>query len=167
MDNSIPQNQKNIKRYLPHKLETRVYAVEMYRKCGDIEYVCRKYHISRTSLWRWNKKYDGQKESLADKSHRPLRKHPTAHTEQEMKLGAAPPIIGPPKMILPSSTPSLTPPQASMTSRYSVPMGTSMFWGLAMASPSTVTRFVTSGMPVLTGLDFHADADVYALGRSQ
>ena len=23
----------------------------------DIEYVCRKYHISRTSLWRWNKKY--------------------------------------------------------------------------------------------------------------
>ena len=85
MDNSIPQNQKNIKRYLPHKLETRVYAVEMYRKCGDIEYVCRKYHISRTSLWRWNKKYDGQKESLADKSHKPLRKHPTAHTEQEMK----------------------------------------------------------------------------------
>ena len=85
MNNSIPQNQKNIKRYLPHKLETRVYAVEMYRKCGDIEYVCRKYHISRTSLWRWNKKYDGQKESLADKSHRPLRKHPTAHTEQEMK----------------------------------------------------------------------------------
>ena len=67
-------------------------------------------------------------------------------------LGAAPPIIGPPKMILPSSTPSLTPPQASMTSRYSVPMGTSMFWGLAMASPSTVTRFVTSGMPVLRNL---------------
>ena len=30
MDNSIPQNQKNIKRYLPHKLETRVYAVNFY-----------------------------------------------------------------------------------------------------------------------------------------
>ncbi len=44
------------------------------------------------------------------------------------------------------------PPQASMTSRYSVPMGTSMFWGLAMASPSTVTRFVTSGIPVLRNL---------------
>ena len=27
-----------------------------------------------------------------------------------------------------------------------------MFWGLAMASPSTVTRFVTSGMPVLRNL---------------
>ena len=35
-------------------------------------------------------------------------------------LGAAAPIIGPPKMILPSSTPSLMPPQASITSRYSV-----------------------------------------------
>ena len=44
------------------------------------------------------------------------------------------------------------PPQASITSRYSVPMGTSMFWGLAMASPSTVTRFDTRGMPVLRNL---------------
>ena len=78
MNTIITQNKEN-KRYLPHKFETRKYAVEMYRNCGDIEYVCRKYHISRTSLWRWNKKYDGQKESLADKSHRPLRKHPTAH----------------------------------------------------------------------------------------
>ena len=85
MNNSITQNQKNIKRYLPHKLKTRIYAVEMYRKCGDIEYVCRKYHISRTSLWRWNKKYDGNKESLKDKSHKPLSKHPKAHTEMELK----------------------------------------------------------------------------------
>ena len=36
MNKIITQNQKNIKRYLPHKLETRVYAVEMYRKCGEI-----------------------------------------------------------------------------------------------------------------------------------
>lgn len=58
MDN-ITQNKekenKNMKRYLPHEVKTRVYAVEMYRNCGDIEYVCRKYHISRISLWRWNK----------------------------------------------------------------------------------------------------------------
>ena len=57
----------------------------MYRNCGDIGYVCRKYHISRTSLWRWNKKYNGNKESLEDKNHRPMSKHPTAHTEIEMK----------------------------------------------------------------------------------
>ena len=56
----------------------------MYRNCGDIAFVCRKYHISRTSLWRWNKKYDGKSESLADKSHRPHSKHPKEHAE-EMK----------------------------------------------------------------------------------
>lgn len=85
MENSITQNSKNIKRYLPHELKTREYAVKMYRSCGDIGFVCRKYHISRTSLWRWNKKYDGKSESLADKSHRPHGKHPTEHTEEEMK----------------------------------------------------------------------------------
>ena len=57
----------------------------MYRNCNDIGYVCRKYHISRTSLWRWNKKYDGSRESLEDKSHRPLSKHPKEHTETEIK----------------------------------------------------------------------------------
>ena len=57
----------------------------MYRNCEDINYVCRKYHISRTSLWRWNKKYDGTIESITDKSHRPLSKHPTEHTDEEIK----------------------------------------------------------------------------------
>ena len=85
MNNIITQNQKNIKRYLPHKIKTRENAVKMYRNCNDIGYVCRKYHISRTSLWRWNKKYDGSKESLEDKSHRPLSKHPKEHTETEIK----------------------------------------------------------------------------------
>ena len=83
--NSITQNSKNTKRYLPHELKTRENAVKMYRNCNDIGYVCRKYHISRSSLWRWNKKYDGTKESLEDKSHRPLSKHPSAHTDEEIK----------------------------------------------------------------------------------
>ena len=85
MNNIITQNQKNIKRYLPHEIKTRENAVKMYRNCNDIGYVCRKYHISRTSLWRWNKKHDGSKESLEDKSHRPLSKHPKEHTETEIK----------------------------------------------------------------------------------
>ena len=84
MNNIIPQKNKN-KRYLPHEIKTRKHAVETYRNCGDIEYVCRKYHISRTSLWRWNRKYDGTIESITDKSHRPLSKHPTEHTDEEMK----------------------------------------------------------------------------------
>ena len=83
MNNIITE--KNKKRYLPHEINTRKYAVEMYRNCGDINYVCRKYHISRTSLWRWNKKYDGTKESITDKSHKPKRRHPNAHTNQEIR----------------------------------------------------------------------------------
>ena len=85
MNNIITQKIENKKRYLPHELKTRIHAVEMYRNSGDINYVCRKYHISRISLWRWNKKYDGTAESLEDKSHRPHSKHPTEHTEKEIK----------------------------------------------------------------------------------
>ena len=83
MNNSITENNK--KRYLPHDINTRKYAVEMYRNCGDIEYVCRKCHISRISLWRWNKIYDGTKESIMDKSHRLRSKHPNSHTNQEIR----------------------------------------------------------------------------------
>ena len=93
MNNSITQKNekgnkkenKNTKRYLPHELKTRENAVKTYRNSKDIGYVCRKYHISRASLWRWNKKYDGTPESLKDKSHKPLSKHPTAHTDEEIK----------------------------------------------------------------------------------
>ncbi len=33
---------------------------------------------------RWNKLYDGTRESLAPKSHRPHKQHPNAHTEEEL-----------------------------------------------------------------------------------
>lgn len=75
---------QDVKRYLPHELKTRINAVKTYRNSGDIAYVCRKYHISRTSLWRWNKKYDGTIESLMDKPHTPISKHPRAHTDTEL-----------------------------------------------------------------------------------
>ena len=78
--NSISQNL----RYLPHELKTRENAVKTYRNGNSIDYVCRKYHISRTSLYRWDKRYDGSKESLVDKSHRPFTPHPRAHTEEEI-----------------------------------------------------------------------------------
>ena len=79
--NSIPQNV----RYLPHDLNTKFYAVSMYRNGAPSSFVCRKYHISKSSLSRWNRKFDGTKESLIDKSHKPLSKHPNAHTEIEIK----------------------------------------------------------------------------------
>lgn len=34
---------------------------------------------------RWNKKFDGTRQSLADGSHRPLSPHPNAHTTIELK----------------------------------------------------------------------------------
>ena len=72
------------KGYLPHSQNTRIHAVLLYRKEKDIQFVCRRYHISKSSLMRWNKKYDGTKESLSDRSHKPLTPHPNSHTEEEL-----------------------------------------------------------------------------------
>ena len=72
-------------RYMPHEISTRVNAVKAYRETGDIRYVCRKYHVSKASLMRWNKRYDGERESLPNRSHRPHSPHPNAHTAEELK----------------------------------------------------------------------------------
>ena len=72
-------------RYIPHELNTRYYSLKLYRKSYSISFVCRRYKISKSSLMRWNKKFDGTKESLIDKSHKPLSKHPNAHTDEEIK----------------------------------------------------------------------------------
>lgn len=34
---------------------------------------------------RWNKRFDGTRDSLRDRSHRPVSPHPNAHTETELK----------------------------------------------------------------------------------
>ena len=72
------------KRYLQHEVRTKMYAVRLYRQERDVQYVCRRYHISKASLMRWNKQYDGTRESLEPKSHRPKTPHPNAHTEEEL-----------------------------------------------------------------------------------
>lgn len=78
---------KKSARFLPHKIENRLAAVKMLRNSprGSIASICRKYHISRKSLWRWNNLYDGTKDSLIDKSHRPLSKHPNSHSNNEIR----------------------------------------------------------------------------------
>ena len=83
--NIINDNMVIMQRYLPHELNTRYYAVQSYRNGNKATYVCRKYHISKASLSRWNNKFDGTKESLSDKSHRPISTHPKAHNEFELK----------------------------------------------------------------------------------
>lgn len=72
-------------RYLPHTLDTRFYAVKLYRGGSSVRYVCRRYHISKASLMRWNKRFDGTRDSLRDRSHRPVTPHPNAHSETELK----------------------------------------------------------------------------------
>ena len=70
--------------HYPHSLNTKYYAVLLYRNGNPISFVCRRYKCSKASLMRWNKKFDGTKDSLIDRSHKPLSKHPNAHTEQEL-----------------------------------------------------------------------------------
>ncbi len=72
-------------RYLPHDSSTRFHAVKLYRSGVGLSFVTRRYHISKSSLLRWNKKFDGSKDSLLDKSHRPITQHPNAHTEEELQ----------------------------------------------------------------------------------
>lgn len=72
------------KRYLQHEMTTKLHAVKLYREVKDVQFVCRRYHISKASLMRWNKQYDGTQESLEPKSHRPKTQHPNAHTEEEL-----------------------------------------------------------------------------------
>ena len=72
-------------RYLPHEISTKLHAVKLYRSVKNVRFVCRRYHISKASLMRWNKQYDGTRESLEPKSHRPLSPHPNAHTAEELK----------------------------------------------------------------------------------
>lgn len=81
----ITNNKKKNKRYLPHELTTKVNSVRLYRLTKDIDFVLRRYHISKASLMRWNKLYDGNVESLIPRSHRPHTPHPNAHTAQELE----------------------------------------------------------------------------------
>lgn len=70
--------------HYPHSLNTKYYAVLLYRNGNPISFVCRRYKCSKASLMRWNKKFDGTKDSLIDKYHKPLTPHPNAHTEKEL-----------------------------------------------------------------------------------
>lgn len=69
-----------------HTVSTKEGAVKLYRQTRDIDFVLRRYHISKASLMRWNKQYDGTKESLMPKSHRPHSQHPNTHSQYQYLL---------------------------------------------------------------------------------
>ena len=69
-----------------HDIKTKLHAVKTYRTNKySVYHICLKYHISKASLMRWNKAYDGTKESLMDKSRRPHTPHPNSHTTEEIE----------------------------------------------------------------------------------
>jgi hypothetical protein len=69
-----------------HDIKTKLHAVSTYRKGRfSVLHVCKKYHISKASLMRWNKVYDGTTDSLLEKSRRPHTSHPNAHTLDEIE----------------------------------------------------------------------------------
>jgi transposase len=69
-----------------HDIKTKLHAVLTYRTHKySILHICMKYHISKASLMRWSKAYDGTSESLMEKSRRPHSPHPNSHTAEEIK----------------------------------------------------------------------------------
>lgn len=76
----LTQHQRN---YIPIDLETRFHACKRAKESHwNISKACSFYHIKRSSLFRWLKKFDGSKESLIDKSHKPLTPHPRTLSEE-------------------------------------------------------------------------------------
>lgn len=73
MKNSITQKMKYKQSVIKFSLEYGVNKTAI------------KFDISRRTIYRWIKQYDGTIESLRDKSHRP-KHHPNEHTAEEIKL---------------------------------------------------------------------------------
>ena len=62
----------------------RQSLLEYARKNG-VSRASRKYNKSRSYIYFWKARYDGTKESLADRCRRP-HSHPNQHTSEELKL---------------------------------------------------------------------------------
>jgi transposase InsO family protein len=73
------------RRYIPHEVITREKTVNLANAGEQLQIIIRRYKISRSSLWRWRKRYDGSRDSLIDRSHRPKSRHPNAHADVEIK----------------------------------------------------------------------------------
>ena len=62
--NSITHSQ----RYLPHTIDTRLYAIKLYRGDSFVQFVCRKYHISKASLMHRTNDFTESETRLIDQS---------------------------------------------------------------------------------------------------
>ena len=67
------------------QITTRRQAIIKYSFKKGVTAAAIRYNVSRATIYRWRKRYDGTLESLKDRSHRP-RSHPNQHTEEEIEL---------------------------------------------------------------------------------
>lgn len=71
---------------ITHKqIETKekIKIINIYRNKTSVSFITSRYGISKATLMRWNKLYNGTNESLENKSRRP-KHHPNSHTDQEI-----------------------------------------------------------------------------------
>lgn len=67
------------------QITTRRQAVIKYSFKKGVTAAAIRYNVSRATIYRWRKRYDGTLDSLKDRSHRP-HSHPNQHNEEEIKL---------------------------------------------------------------------------------
>ena len=60
-------------------------SVVLYSQRNSISSAIRKFGVSKATIYRWRKMYDGTLNSLAERSCRP-HSHPNQHTLEELKL---------------------------------------------------------------------------------
>lgn len=69
--------------YIPVDFETKLHCCKRrFESNWPIRKILSFYHVKRSSLYRWFKRYDGTDESLYDKSHKPLSNHPNSLKEE-------------------------------------------------------------------------------------
>lgn len=61
----------------------KIKIIKIYRNKSSIKFITSRYGISKATLMRWNKLYDGNDSSLDNKSRRP-KYHPNQHTKTEI-----------------------------------------------------------------------------------
>ena len=66
---------------LSQEARKRQAVVKLANRKG-VTFAAEKYGVSRSSVKRWKKRYDGTWKSLVERSHRP-NSHPWQHTESE------------------------------------------------------------------------------------
>lgn len=69
---------------ITQEAHARQRMLEYYAKHGNATETANRYHVSRKTLYKWKKRYDGTWKSLIEESRRPHR-FPRAHTAEETR----------------------------------------------------------------------------------